>query len=126
MYASYTTDILVLSFVQIANVLLKANQEKSKYYMVAKLYTTQGFYDNTTTTTILGYVGSNSSATQILPGLQEYNDTATVSNITRVLRSLASEKHLVDVPPTIDESSLITVGLALLPCETNGNYNGPN
>ncbi|GLJ45693.1 hypothetical protein SUGI_0961720 [Cryptomeria japonica] len=124
----YTTDILVLSSGQTADVLLTANQAKAKYYMAAKLYTTQSLanIDNTTTTAILSYRGSSSSATPILPDLPEYNDTATVTNFSQALRSLASQEHPVDVPQTIDDSSLITVGLGLIPCETSGNCSGPN
>ncbi|GLJ45707.1 hypothetical protein SUGI_0961980 [Cryptomeria japonica] len=74
----YTTDILVLSSGQTADVLLTANQAEAKYYMAASVYTTQGFYDKTNTTAILNYVGSNSSATPIGLNLPEFNDTATL------------------------------------------------
>ncbi|XP_057834707.2 laccase-12-like [Cryptomeria japonica] len=74
----YTTDILVLSSGQTADVLLTANQAEAKYYMTASVYTTQGFYDKTNTTAILNYVGSNSSATPIGLNIPEFNDTATL------------------------------------------------
>ncbi|GLJ45708.1 hypothetical protein SUGI_0962010 [Cryptomeria japonica] len=124
----YTTDILMLTSGQTTDVLLTANQAEARYYMAAKVYTTQSEanIDNTTTTAILGYVGSNSSATPILPDLPVYNDTATVITFTRSLRSLSSEEHTVDVPQSISDSSIITVGLGLIPCETGRNCSGPN
>ncbi|XP_059067394.1 laccase-12-like [Cryptomeria japonica] len=124
----YRTDILILSSGQTTDVLLIANQAQAKYYMAAKEYTTipEGNFDNTTTTVILSYVGSNASATPICPELPIYNDTATVTTFTRSLRSLASEEHPVNVPQSISDSSIITVGLGLRPCEIGGNCSGPN
>ncbi|XP_059068974.1 laccase-12-like [Cryptomeria japonica] len=126
----YTTDIMLISPGQTADVLLTADQPLAKYYIAAKAYTTQaiGSFDNTTTTAILSYVGSPSSATPSFPQLPEYNDTATVTEFNRALRSLASPEHPVNVPKTIDEELFITVGLGLFPCRTNltTNCQGPN
>ncbi|XP_057832436.2 laccase-3 [Cryptomeria japonica] len=124
----YTTDILMLTSGQTTDVLLTANQVTAKYYIGAKVYTTQAEanIDNTTTTAIMSYVGSNASATPIIPELPIYNDTETVTTFTQSLRSLASEEHPVDVPQSISDSSIITVGLGLRPCETGGTCSGPN
>ncbi|XP_059068973.1 laccase-12-like [Cryptomeria japonica] len=53
----YTTDIMLISPGQTADVLLTADQPLAKYYIAAKAYTTQaiGFFDNTTTTAVLSY-----------------------------------------------------------------------
>ncbi|GLJ45716.1 hypothetical protein SUGI_0962090 [Cryptomeria japonica] len=111
----YTTDILILSSGQTTDILLTVNQAQAKYSMAAKVYTTMPETNfNTTTTAILSYVGSNSSATPIFPELPLYNDTATVATFTRALRSLASKDHPVDVPKSISDSSIIAVGLAAL------------
>ncbi|XP_057836596.2 laccase-3-like [Cryptomeria japonica] len=123
----YTTDILMLTSGQTTDVLPTANQVKAKYYIAAKVYTTQdeGNFDNTTTTAIMSYVGSNASATPICPELPIYNDTATVTTFSRALTSLASQEHPVDVPRSISDSSIITVGLGLLPCATGATCGGP-
>ncbi|GLJ51988.1 hypothetical protein SUGI_1104900 [Cryptomeria japonica] len=65
----YIIDIMLITPCQTADVLLTANQAIAKYYIAANVYTTQsiGFFDNTTTTAILSYVGSHSSATPSLP-----------------------------------------------------------
>ncbi|GLJ51940.1 hypothetical protein SUGI_1103780 [Cryptomeria japonica] len=126
----YTTDIMLITPGQTADVLLTANQAIAKYYIAANVYTTQsiGFFDNTTTTAILSYVGSHSSATPSLPQFPTYNDTTTVTKFNKGLRSLASKEHPIEVPQNIDEKLLITIGLGLFPCRTNvtTNCQGPN
>ncbi|XP_057851524.2 laccase-12 [Cryptomeria japonica] len=126
----YTTDVMFITPGQSTDVLLTANQPVGRYYIAASVYTTQpvGYFDNTTTTAIINYEGSKSSATPILPQLPVYNDTATVTVFSRALRSLASPEHPIDVPQTIDKSIVTTVGLNLLPCPLppGMNCSGPN
>ena len=83
----YTTDTLMLTSGQTIDVLLTYNQAKVKYYMAAKVYTTQSEsnIENSTTTAILRYVGSNASATLIFLDLPIYNDTATITNFKKSL-----------------------------------------
>ncbi|GLJ52160.1 hypothetical protein SUGI_1109520 [Cryptomeria japonica] len=115
---------------QTTDVLLTANQTVGSYYIAASIYTTQpvGFFDNTTTTAIINYEGSESSTTPILPQLPVYNDTANVTVFSQALQSRASPEHPVDVPQTIDKSIVTTVGLNLLPCPLppGMNCSGPN
>jgi laccase len=124
----YTTDVIWISPGQTADVLLTANQPVGKYYMAARAYSTQqlGPFDNTTTTAILEYLGDLFSTPPILPMLPFYNDTATVTRFSNGLRSLASPEHPADVPHTIDESIISTVGLGLLPCPPGQICGGPN
>ena len=124
----YKTDVMVMSSSQTADVLLTTNQSVGQYYMAARAYNNQdaAAFDNTTATAILEYIGDENSTTPILPSIPAYNNTATVTNFSRALQSLASEEHPVDVPQVIDESLIFTVGLGLLPCETGSNCSGPN
>lgn len=132
MDASYTkpykTDVLFITPGQTADVLVTANQPVGKYYMAARAYSNQqpGFFDNTTTTAIVEYLGHLSSTPPLLPMLPFYNDTATVTRFTRGLRSLASPEHPVKVPLKIDEGIISTVGLGLLPCRPGQICGGPN
>lgn len=70
--ASYTIDTLMLTSGQTIDVLLTTNQAKAKYYMFAKVYTTQSEsnIDNSTTNAILSYMVSNASTTPIFPDIQ--------------------------------------------------------
>ncbi|KAH9294910.1 hypothetical protein KI387_038498, partial [Taxus chinensis] len=124
----YTTDILFITPGQTSDVLLTANQAQGNYYMAASVYTTMavGNFDNTTTTAIVHYEGSPSSAAPILPQLPVYNDTATVTTFSRALRSLASAEHPADVPQTVDKSVITTIGLGLVPCPTGMTCSAPN
>jgi len=121
----YKTDVVVISAGQTADVLITANQPVGKYYMAARPYNNQESFDNTTATAILEYIGHQNSTRPILPSLPAYNDTATVTRFSRALRSLASREYPVDVPHTIDESLIATVGLGLLPCDRK-QCDGPN
>jgi len=124
----YKTDVIVISAGQTADVLLTADQPVGIYYMAAQAYNNQqtGDFDNTTTTAILEYRGQQNSTSPILPSLPFYNDTETVTKFSRALRSLASPEYPVDVPLSIDESLISTVGLGLLPCATGKTCEGPN
>eukprot|EP00253_Pinus_taeda_P036153 PITA_36153 len=124
----YKTEVLVISAGQTTDVLLTANQSVGKYYMAVRAYQNQaaGDFDNTTTTAILEYIGAENSTSPLMPSLPAYNDTHTVNIFSSALRSLASQEHPVDVPQTIDEGLISTVGLGLLPCETGNTCEGPN
>ena len=124
----YKTDVIVISPGQSTDVLLTANQIVGKYYMAARPYSNiiLSLIDSTTTTGILNYIGHKISTFPIFPSLPFYNDTATVTTFTNGLRSLASEEYPVDVPQSIDESLVSTIGLGLFPCATGDTCAGPN
>eukprot|EP00253_Pinus_taeda_P019160 PITA_19160 len=124
----YKTEVLVISAGQTTDVLLTANQSAGRYSMAVRAYQNQaaGDFDNTTTTAIVEYIGAENSTSPLMPSLPAYNDTHTVNIFSSALRSLASQEHPVDVPQTIDENLMSTVGLGLLPCETGNTCEGPN
>lgn len=119
--ASYTkllhTGVVMLGPGQTTDVLLIANKPVGKYYIAARAYASaQGIpFDNTTTTAILDYEGSSSSS-PVSPNLPNYNDTATATQFSTSLRSLASPEHPVNVPLNIDENLFFTIALGLLDC----------
>eukprot|EP00253_Pinus_taeda_P027556 PITA_27556 len=124
----YKTDVIVISPGQTTDVLLTANQTVGEYYMAARPYTNlvTTTIDNTTTTAILEYIGHQNSSSPVFPSLPYYNDTTTVTRFTRGLRSMASPEYPVDVPQSIDNSLISTVGLGLRPCPTGRTCAGPN
>eukprot|EP01018_Ginkgo_biloba_P038323 Gb_33400 [translate_table: standard] len=124
----YSTDVMVISPGQTTDVLLTANRPKGKYYIAARAYESgQGVpFDNTTTTAILEYEGHPFGSFPILPTLPFYNDTATVTRFTSGLRSMATEEFPIEVPQTVDESLITTVGLGLRPCPQGQTCGGPN
>lgn len=96
--------------------------------MAARPYTNlaTASIDNTTTTAIVEYFGHENSTSPVFPNLPYYNDTATVTEFTRGLRSMASREYPVDVPKSINNSIISTVGLGLRPCSTGKTCTGPN
>jgi laccase len=124
----YKTDVIVISPGQTTDVLVTANQTVGKYYMAVRPFSdlNSSSIDNTTATAILEYIGHENSSRPIFPSLPVYNDTATVATFTRGLRSMASLEYPVDVPQSIDESLISTVGLGLRPCPTGKTCSGPN
>lgn len=123
----YKTDVIAIAPGQTTDVLVTADQPVGRYYMAARDYNNQGSgaFDNTTTTAIFEYVGHQNTR-PILPKLPYYNDTAVVTRFSTALRSLNSKDFPVDVPHSIDDSLIATVGLGLLPCEAGNTCQGPN
>jgi len=123
----YKTDVIVITAGQTTDVLVTTNKPVGKYYMAARAYNNEGSgdFDNTTATAILQYHGQNSTHA-VFPTLPAYNDTAAVTKFSLALRSLASEEHPVDVPKTISESLISTLGLGLSPCAAGKTCSGPN
>ncbi|XP_031268216.1 laccase-7 [Pistacia vera] len=128
--AGYTTpkvtDVVVIAPGQTTDVLLKANQPVGSYYMAAHAYASAPLsFDNTTTTGIIEYEGSN-TATPIMPVLPAFNDTPTAHRFYSNLTSLEGCPHWVPVPRHVDEHMFVTVGLSLEPCGTNATCQGQN
>lgn len=124
----YRTDVIMVAPGQTVDILLTANRAPGQYYMAARAYSSSlAPYDNTTTTAILVYDSSPSTfqSELLLPTLPPYNDTTTVTEFTTSLRSLASSEHPIEVPQTIDESIISTVGLGLRPCLPDETCQGP-
>ncbi|KAF8411553.1 hypothetical protein HHK36_004107 [Tetracentron sinense] len=121
------TDYIMITPGQTMDILLKANQPPSHYYMVARAYvssTTVGS-DETTTTAVLQYSGNYTApSSPSFPYIPYYNDTQAVTNFTSGLRSLADKDHPIYVPKTIDTQLYITISVNTYPCENN--CSGPN
>ncbi|KAI4352810.1 hypothetical protein L6164_007028 [Bauhinia variegata] len=129
--ASYTkplnTNFIMITPGQTMDLLVTANQPRDHYYVAATpFYDGNAMFDNSTTTAILQYNGnytpSSSSPFPVLPAL---NDSATVFNFTRSLRSLASQDHPINVPTSVTRRIYMIVSMNELPCP-NSNCSGPN
>ncbi|KAL7582669.1 laccase-12 [Lactuca sativa] len=121
----FTTSVLMLGPGQTTDVLIKGDQPPRQYYIAARAYASaQGApFDNTTTTAILNYTTTATSAASnsnpIMPNLPPFNDTKTATAFTTSFRSPG--KTLV--PTTIDENLFITAGLGINQCPKNANSN---
>ncbi|KAG0595723.1 hypothetical protein M758_UG191900 [Ceratodon purpureus] len=118
----YTTDVVYLSPGQTADVLLSTNLTKGAYYMAATVFSIVpeedlGFPHNTTTA-ILRYPGTRSSAAPLLPDLPAHNDTAIRQDFIDRMRSTNSTRQVAPVPLFIDRPLQFTVGYALEPNNT--------
>ncbi|GKV05863.1 hypothetical protein SLEP1_g17818 [Rubroshorea leprosula] len=131
----FETDKLVITPGQTTNVLLKTKPyfPSATFLMAARPYFTgQGTFDNTTTAGILEYehpLGHNSHIKQLplfKPTLPPINDTNSVTNFTKKLRSLANSKFPANVPQRVDRKFFFTVGLGTRPCPQNTTCQGPN
>ncbi|XP_073284753.1 laccase-15-like [Primulina huaijiensis] len=128
--ASYTkpinSDYITISPGQTIDFLLHANQKPSHYYMASRVYASAGFYDNTTTTGIIEYVGNYTPPpTPLLPTFFQFNDTSASVNFTRQLRSLANKKYPVDVPLNVTDTLFFTISINTRSCP-NDSCAGPN
>ncbi|KAF8404510.1 hypothetical protein HHK36_009395 [Tetracentron sinense] len=130
--ASYTKpltrDYIVISPGQTIDVLLKANQPLSHYYMAARAYSSGVgvAFDNTTTTAILQYRGNfPPPSSPSFPFLPFYNDTNASVSFTGSLRSLANKDHPVHVPLRVHNQFISTVSVNTFPCPNN-SCQGPN
>ncbi|KAL9257238.1 Laccase-7-like protein [Drosera capensis] len=122
----YQTDVVLVAPGQTTDVLLTANQSIGSYYMAARPYASAVgvSFDNTTTTGILVYKGSNSS-TPVMPTLPDFNDTDTADTFISNLTGLTTARFWIPVPQTVNESMLMTIGLGLISCGANATCAGP-
>ncbi|KAJ9675318.1 hypothetical protein PVL29_024319 [Vitis rotundifolia] len=120
------TSYIMITPGQTMDVLIKADQSPSYYYMASRAYAVAGAYDNTTTTAIVHYNGNYTPpSTTPLPNLPNYTDTDAAANFTVRLRSLANEAYPIDVPQTVDTHMYITISMNTLPC-VNNSCDGPD
>ncbi|KAJ4950789.1 hypothetical protein NE237_027621 [Protea cynaroides] len=127
----YFTDVIVIAPGQSVDAQFTAkNQSFGRYYMAAHAYASGGpglDYDNTTTTAILQYKGSDTSSIPEMPVLPEFNDTATAHRFYSNLTSLKGGRHWIHPPKECHVQMFVTEGLGLLSCnETNATCGGPN
>ncbi|KAF5743929.1 laccase family protein [Tripterygium wilfordii] len=124
----FKTDFIMITPGQSMDLLLEADQNPSQYFMAARAYSSafgSGF-DNTTTTAILEYHGTNqTSPTPILPQLPPYNKTEASTDFTKQFKSLVTKNHPIQVPRKIDTRLFFTISVNLLNCSTNNPCTGP-
>ncbi|GAA0147189.1 oxidase [Lithospermum erythrorhizon] len=125
----YTTDILTIAPGQSMDVLLKADQPQGSYYMAASVYQGSDFVaiDETTTTGIIEYVGSQNSP-PVMPTLPDFSANETANRFFTNLTALTSARFWEPVPTPVDERMFITIGVNLLPCDKPNitQCQGPN
>ncbi|KAK8563742.1 hypothetical protein V6N12_035883 [Hibiscus sabdariffa] len=135
----FKTQIVLISPGQTTNVLLRAKFKapSTTFAMSARPYSSgPAAFDNTTTTGILEYEKSPSSASNSnnknkkLPLLQavlpKFNDSSFAMKFNKKIRSLANAKFPANVPKKVDRRFFFTVGLGTLPCPKNQTCQGPN
>lgn len=125
------TTYVAISPGQTIDLLLEANQPLGRYYMAAKAYNSAArvSFDNTTTTAIITYKGTNTSSPPVLPNLPFFNDTNASVSFTGSLRGRASSKsHPAKepkCPSRVDTKLLFTLSINTLPCNDD-SCAGPN
>ncbi|KAL8224671.1 hypothetical protein R6Q57_017228 [Mikania cordata] len=128
--AAYTnpfqTDVVVIGPGQTTDVLLTANQSPGLYYMAAHPYASAAGvqFNGNTTTAILAYKKAATQTKPILPVLPAFNDTATAFAFSSNLTGLVTSPFWSQVPQTVDEDMLITIGLGLSVCGSNQTCGG--
>ncbi|GAB4833837.1 Laccase-17 [Ancistrocladus abbreviatus] len=134
----FETDTLLINPGQTTNVLLKTKPHfpQAIFLMMARPYATGlGTFDNSTVAGILEYESPFSSHHAAMPmkklplfkpSLPALNDTASATNFTMRLRSLASPQFPANVPQKVDRHFFFTVGLGANPCDQNQTCQGPN
>ncbi|XP_022888574.1 laccase-7-like [Olea europaea var. sylvestris] len=118
----YVTDVVVTGPGQTTDVLFKADQPRSLYYMAANPYVSASGvqFDSTTTTGIIVYNNATQS-TPKMPVLPAFNDTSTAHRFFSNLTGLVTGPFWAPVPQDVDEQMFITVGLGLVACGGPGN-----
>lgn len=123
----YVTDVVVVAPGHTTDVLLTADQPPSLYYMASHPYFTAvipPIYDKTTTTGIISYQRATSSK-PIMPVLPAFNDTDTAHNFFSNITSLVNGTFWLPQPLEVDYKLFVTIGLGLVPCESNASSAGP-
>ncbi|KAK8713869.1 hypothetical protein V6N13_149075 [Hibiscus sabdariffa] len=119
-----------------ADAVAKSKAPGATFAMSARPYSSgPAAFDNTTTTGILEYEkspssASNSNKNKKLPLLQavlpKFNDSSFAMKFNKKIRSLANAKFPANVPTKVDRRFFFTVGLGTLPCPKNQTCQGPN
>ncbi|XP_050268549.1 putative laccase-9 isoform X3 [Quercus robur] len=127
MDASYikpiTTSYVMIAAGQTMDILLTANQTLGHYYIAARQFWSQEVdltnFDLFNVTAIIEYRGNytiplSPSFPSTLPN---YKDSRAVIKFSKLLRSLASKDHPVNVPLNITTRMYITVSMAEIECK---------
>ncbi|KAJ7969733.1 Laccase [Quillaja saponaria] len=122
-----TTDYIMITPGQTMDVLVTTNQSPDFYYIASTPFIDgQAGFNNSTTTAILQYNGNYTPSSPIpFPSLPSYNNGTAAENFRKLLRSLASEDHPVNVPVNVTRSIYMTISVNQIYCE-NASCSGPD
>lgn len=118
----FTTQAILIAPGQTTNVLVKADQALSRYFMATRAFMDAPIpVDNKTATAILQYKGIPNTVLPVLPQLPAANDTRFALTYNKRLRSLNSPQYPANVPLKVDRNLLYTIGLGQNLCSTCQN-----
>ncbi|KAJ7969730.1 Laccase [Quillaja saponaria] len=122
-----TTDYIMITPGQTMDVLVTANQSPDFYYIASTPFVDgQAEFSNSTNTAILQYNGNYNPSSPIpFPSLPSYNDSTAAENFRKLLRSLASKDHPINVPLNVTRSIYMTISVNQIYCE-NASCSGPD
>lgn len=118
----FTTQAILIAPGQTTNVLVKANQIPSRYFMAARAFMDAPIpVDNKTVTVILQYKGIPNTVLPSMPTLPAPNDTKFALDYNTKLRSLSTPQFPAKVPLEVDRHLFYTIGLGQNPCPSCQN-----
>ncbi|KAL7195557.1 hypothetical protein ACSBR1_035731 [Camellia fascicularis] len=118
----FTTEAILIAPGQTTNVLVKADQPPSRYFMAARPFMDAPVpVDNKTATAILQYKSIPNTVLPSLPLLPAPNDTKFFFNYNSKLKSLNTPQFPAKVPLKVDRHLFYTIGLGINPCPTCQN-----
>ncbi|KAE8713198.1 Laccase-11 [Hibiscus syriacus] len=118
----FTTRVILIAPGQTTNVLIKADQPPSRYFMAARPFMDAPVpVDNKTVTGILQYKGIPDTVLPSMPKLPAPNNTNVASSYNKRLKSLNTPQFPAKVPLKVDRHLFYTIGLGANPCSTCQN-----
>ncbi|KAK5846368.1 hypothetical protein PVK06_002653 [Gossypium arboreum] len=118
----FTTRVILIAPGQTTNVLIKADQPQSRYFMAARPFMDAPVpVDNKTVTAILHYKGIPNTVLPSMPKLPAPNNTNVALRYNNRLRSLNTPQSPEKVPLKVDHHLFYTIGLGANPCSSCQN-----
>ncbi|XP_022765804.1 laccase-11-like [Durio zibethinus] len=118
----FTTRVILIAPGQTTNVLVKADQPPSRYFMAARpIMDAPVPVDNKTVTAILQYKGIPNTVLPSMPKLPAPNNTNVALSYSNRLKSLNTPQFPAKVPLKVDRHLFYTIGLGANPCSTCQN-----
>ncbi|KAL4325122.1 hypothetical protein GQ457_11G007800 [Hibiscus cannabinus] len=107
----FTTRVILIAPGQTTNVLIKADQPPSRYFMAARPFMDAPVpVDNKTVTGILHYKGIPNTVLPSMPKLPAPNNTNVALSYNKRLKSLNTPQFPANVPLKVDRHLFYTVG----------------
>lgn len=128
----YTVDNIIIDPGQTCDILIRAYRSPSKvYYIGITPYMSAPIPVNSRQSyAIMRYQGTNSSFSSSFPStrplLPKINDSASVLNSMRYMKSLNSLVYPANVPQQVDRNLFFTIGLNQETCRAGQTCGGPN